>query len=445
MSTIEVSSGWVLAIPSLSTTLTITVVDGDTVYYQDHVGVSTTQNQGFLTAGENAVFTQQQWLISAGMSNIKLDYVAPLVLPVAALPGTVVMMDSGPAPRLNAATVEVDQNVLYYDAASAQIKGKVVGAGGGGVTTFNTRGGAVTLAKSDVTGTGLASTDLTDTALLARLAGPTFSGTPTAPTAVPLSNTTQLATTAYDDAAVAVEKARALAAEALLAPSASPALTGSPTVPTATPGTNTTRAASTAYADAATAVEAARALAAEALLAPKASPTFSGTTTAPEFSASGLTGAGTASRWVGATVSGAPVSGTFVAGDWVIDLTAAIWVCTSGGTPGTWKAAGTPPPTTIAHTTQTASYTAVLGDAGTIVEMNSAGALNFTVPPHSSVALAVDTILQVRQEGLGQTTLVPGAGVTLRAASSLTTRAQYSAVTLHQRATDEWVVGGDAT
>jgi hypothetical protein len=55
---------------------------------------------------------------------------------------------------------------------------------------------------------------------------------------------------------------------------------------------------------------------------------------------SGLTGATTASRYAGATASGSPVSGTFLAGDYVIDLTGSIWICTAGGSPGTWAMAG---------------------------------------------------------------------------------------------------------
>lgn len=81
----------------------------------------------------------------------------------------------------------------------------------------------------------------------APLASPALTGTPTAPTASALTNTTQIATTAYGDAAVAVETSRATTAEALKAPLASPALTGTPTVPTAAVDTNTTQAASTAY------------------------------------------------------------------------------------------------------------------------------------------------------------------------------------------------------
>lgn len=94
---------------------------------------------------------------------------------------------------------------------------------------------------------------------------------------------------------------------------------------------------------------------------------------------------------------------------------------------------------------QTASYTLVLADAGKVIEQNVAGASSVTVPPNSSVAFPVGTVVQVNQYGAGQVTIAPGAGVTLRQASSLTTRAQYSTVTLRKRATDEWVVGGDAT
>lgn len=52
---------------------------------------------------------------------------------------------------------------------------------------------------------------------------------------------------------------------------------------------------------------------------------------------SGLTGATAASRYVGATASGAPASGTFAVGDYVIDQSGQIWVCTAAGSPGTWK------------------------------------------------------------------------------------------------------------
>jgi hypothetical protein len=81
----------------------------------------------------------------------------------------------------------------------------------------------------------------------APLVSPTFTGTPVAPTATALTNTAQLATTAYADGAVGVEKTRALAAEALLAPLVSPTFTGVPVAPNPTAGTNTTQLATTAF------------------------------------------------------------------------------------------------------------------------------------------------------------------------------------------------------
>jgi len=54
----------------------------------------------------------------------------------------------------------------------------------------------------------------------------------------------------------------------------------------------------------------------------------------------GLTGATQASRYVGATASGAPASGTFAIGDFIIARDGKVWVCTTAGTPGTWTQAG---------------------------------------------------------------------------------------------------------
>jgi len=70
------------------------------------------------------------------------------------------------------------------------------------------------------------------------------------------------------------------------------------------------------------------------------SPTFSSEVSAPDFTATGLTGATQASRWVGATTSGAPVTGTFAKGDVVFDQTGIVWICTTAGSPGTWKQVG---------------------------------------------------------------------------------------------------------
>ena len=45
-------------------------------------------------------------------------------------------------------------------------------------------------------------------------------------------------------------------------------------------------------------------------------------------------------RFVGGTPSGPPTTGTFGAGDFVVDHTARLWICTVAGSPGTWLQQG---------------------------------------------------------------------------------------------------------
>ncbi|HEV7283658.1 MAG TPA: hypothetical protein VGN75_02295, partial [Kaistia sp.] len=95
--------------------------------------------------------------------------------------------------------------------------------------------------------------------------------------------------------------------------------------------------------------------------------------------------------------------------------------------------------------TQTGTtYTLVLGDKGKVVEMNNASANTLTVPPNSSVAFPIGTWIDLRQLGAGQTTVAPGAGVTIRSnGSKLKLTGQYAGATLTKRATDEWVIDGN--
>jgi hypothetical protein len=166
----------------------------------------------------------------------------------------------------------------------------------GGAKTFS----IVPKASQDASGgTDLVRKSQLDTLLAekAPLASPALTGTPTAPTAVPATNTTQIATTAFVQAALSgagmgdmskavydttnngkvdvAETAEAVpwtgvtgkpssfapsahnhptseitgldATLAAKAPLASPALTGTPTAPTATGGTNSTQIATTAF------------------------------------------------------------------------------------------------------------------------------------------------------------------------------------------------------
>lgn len=79
--------------------------------------------------------------------------------------------------------------------------------------------------------------------------------------------------------------------------------------------------------------------------------------------------------------------------------------------------------------------------------MDVTSANTVTVPPNSSVAFPVGAYIPaVVQKGSGQTQIVAGSGVTIHSRSGntkLTT--QWSAATLYQRATNEWVLCGDLT
>lgn len=117
-----------------------------------------------------------------------------------------------------------------------------------GVVSWNGRSGIVDFLASDLTAVGGA-----------LLASPAFSGTPTAPTPGAGNSSTQIATTAFvagsltntvttfngRNGVVVLTANDVQAAGALVNPS--PALTGVPTAPTAVPGTNTTQIASTAF------------------------------------------------------------------------------------------------------------------------------------------------------------------------------------------------------
>jgi hypothetical protein len=75
--------------------------------------------------------------------------------------------------------------------------------------------------------------------------------------------------------------------------------------------------------------------------------------------------------------------------------------------------------------------------------MNVASANNLTIPLASSVNFAIGTQVNVAQQGVGQTTINPTSGVTLRSSAGLDLRTQYSIVTCVKVAGDEWYITGD--
>jgi hypothetical protein len=188
------------------------------------------------------------------------------------------------------------------------------------VTTFNGRNGAVTLNSSDISG-----------ASGALLAGPSFTGVPTAPTATAGTNTAQIATTAFVTAAVSASGVTSFNGRIGVvtlsladvtgvggAPVASPGLTGTPTAPTAAPGTNTAQLATCAFANAAAAAGGVTSwnsrTGAVVLIAADvsavggamlASPTFTGVPVAPTAGAGTSTGQLATTAFVAAAVAAA--------------------------------------------------------------------------------------------------------------------------------------------
>lgn len=89
------------------------------------------------------------------------------------------------------------------------------------------------------------------------------------------------------------------------------------------------------------------------------------------------------------------------------------------------------------------TYTTVLGDAGYLITMTNASSNTVTIPPNSSVAYTVGTIIYLAQTGAGQSSFAAGAGVTINTPTSLSCRAEYSTIFVTKLATDTWLVGGD--
>jgi hypothetical protein len=99
-------------------------------------------------------------------------------------------------------------------------------------------------------------------------------------------------------------------------------------------------------------------------------------------------------------------------------------------------------------TAQTADYTPVLNDQyQTLIQMNKATAVNFTIPTNASVAYPVGTALTVLNIGAGTLTIkaVTSGTTTVLSAGTVAaqpTLAQYKSAVCVKTATDTWYVVG---
>ncbi|MBO9523908.1 MAG: hypothetical protein J7518_20430 [Nocardioidaceae bacterium] len=90
------------------------------------------------------------------------------------------------------------------------------------------------------------------------------------------------------------------------------------------------------------------------------------------------------------------------------------------------------------------TYTGVLTDAnpGAFLTLSNASSVAFTVPPNSSVAYPVGSVIEGAQLGAGQVTITPGSGVTINGTPGLKVAAQYGTFGLLKTATDTWLAYG---
>ena len=99
---------------------------------------------------------------------------------------------------------------------------------------------------------------------------------------------------------------------------------------------------------------------------------------------------------------------------------------------------------------QTATYTAVLTDnRNKLVRMNVASSNNFQIPTNASVAFPIGSVINVVQQGSGQTTIqaVTSGTTTIQSTGATATapklRARYSAASCIKVGTDTWLIVGD--
>jgi hypothetical protein len=88
------------------------------------------------------------------------------------------------------------------------------------------------------------------------------------------------------------------------------------------------------------------------------------------------------------------------------------------------------------------TYTLVAGDQDDLVTLSNAAGITLTIPPSIFTAGQVINIVQL---GLGQVTVVGGAGVTVNSSNGLKLRAQYSTGMIICIAANTFLLAGDLT
>jgi hypothetical protein len=96
----------------------------------------------------------------------------------------------------------------------------------------------------------------------------------------------------------------------------------------------------------------------------------------------------------------------------------------------------------IVQVTKTANYTLQSSDADSIIQFDTQGPVTLTIP---STVGPVGMNIEVCQIGPGQVRVVGGGGVIIDSSASLSTRVQYSTLSLRKRGSGRWLLSGDST
>jgi hypothetical protein len=107
-----------------------------------------------------------------------------------------------------------------------------------------------------------------------------------------------------------------------------------------------------------------------------------------------ITGATSATRYVGGTATSPPTTGTFVVGDYVVTQAGSIYVCIAAGTPGTWVRTGAGFILGSATYTSATDPTAITADNAF---HNVDASLAFTIPPDVPFALKMEGLFTAQR------------------------------------------------
>lgn len=161
-----------------------------------------------------------------------------------------------------------------------------------------------------------------------------------------------------------------------------------------------------------------------------------------QYNPAGLAGATAPTSYAGGTVSGHPLSGTWAKGQWVVDQAGHIYVCVAGGTPGTWRRAGSDPwqfflDDYCAGDGQLALITVTSGSAVINTTPLAAPAAPALTPAPTGGTLAAGTyrVIATLVNRWGETVGSASAGVTTTGSTSVITVASPAVTTATGNAT----------